>query len=772
MKLFSNISIHKKLIIIQLITSLLVITISALTYLIIDYSLMKENKIKNIKSIENVIATNTIAPLLFDDVEAAHENLRELEVDSDIEHAWIFNNSSELFSSYNKNGLKVKKYPLKQKQFSNFEQDKHFYSFKVIVNENEKLGFLCIETNFNSLKDQLYQKIWYTALIITISFILAFLFASIFQNYISKPILNLVEIMQKVKKSNNFKLRSNIETKDEIGKLAEVFNNMIEQIEKNNEELSETNAQLESKVQERTQELLDKNEKLNEAKKQAEKSKLVKEQFLASMSHEIRTPLNAILGFQDLLKNTKLNKEQQEYVNSIDFAGRNLLVIINDILDISKIEAGKFIFEETAIQISKNLQSVIELVEHRAAEKNIKITTKIDSQIPKIVIGDDARLTQILLNLIGNAIKFTENGEVRVEIEVKEERNNIIYCNFYVIDSGIGISEENLQRIFDRFTQGTSAINRKYGGTGLGLTIVQQLIELQGGQISVTSELNKGSVFKFTLPFKLDIEAHLNNSEDGHVNIEYDITKLTILLVEDMVLNQNLIKKIMQKWKVKLDIANNGIQALAKLKTNHYDLILMDIQMPEMDGYEATKHIRSNENDDLKIIPIIALTAHASSSEAEKCINLGMNAYLAKPFNAEHLKRLIIQQTQLRLQKHEVNNNSKKHYNLNYLKEHAEGDFAFLKEMIEIFLKESPILIDELKESIASENYQKIKISSHSMKGIFLTLGIKKAGQLIREIELLADNKEKIEEIKKLCSEIESIYKDCKTLLEEEITQL
>lgn len=407
------------------------------------------------------------------------------------------------------------------------------------------------------------------------------------------------------------------------------------------EKIQKLNLELEERVAERTAQLQANIVELNKAKVLAEESKAAKELFLASMSHEIRTPLNAIIGFQQLLKSTNLNEEQKEYVESIDFAGKNLLVIINDILDLSKIEAGKFQFDETDFNVSDVVKSVIELVNHRAKEKKLKLYIYVDSSIPQKLFGDSARLSQVLLNLIGNAIKFTETGDVKVSVNAAEETDEYVVCEFVVEDSGIGISPERVASIFERFTQESTDTNRIYGGTGLGLTISKHLIEMQGGKIEVKSEKGKGSVFSFQLKFKKRIatqavEANLNNLEEKLIP-----DKLKVLLVEDVLLNQKLVTKIMEKWGYELEIANNGREGVEKVKTNNYDLILMDIQMPVMDGYSATQLIRSLPDLQKNRIPIIALTAHASHAEAEKCLNLGMNAYMAKPFNQLELQKVI-----------------------------------------------------------------------------------------------------------------------------------
>lgn len=399
--------------------------------------------------------------------------------------------------------------------------------------------------------------------------------------------------------------------------------------------------------QKRAEDLHKLNSDLEKANIISEQSKVSKELFLATMSHEIRTPLNSIIGFQQLLKGTPLNDEQKEYVESIDFAGRNLLVIINDILDLSKLEVGKFEFEEVGFNVSEITKSVIELVSPRAKEKNIKLFVSTDSPVPKLLYGDSARLSQILLNLVGNAIKFTEKGEVKIIVKVMEENEEKVTCQFSVEDTGIGIPEDKLASIFESFTQASSTTSRQFGGTGLGLTISKHLVELQGGSIKAESIEGKGSTFSFQLPFK-KVTSHKikngvkNGSEAPSIQTN---EKLKILLVEDVALNQRLVVKIMEKWGYALDIANNGKIAVEKVKENDYDIILMDIQMPEMDGYEATQLIRSMPNISKQKIPIIALTAHASHAEAEKCINLGMNAYMAKPFNQHQLLNLINQLT-------------------------------------------------------------------------------------------------------------------------------
>lgn len=388
------------------------------------------------------------------------------------------------------------------------------------------------------------------------------------------------------------------------------------------------------------------NKALNElmkAKKQLEESMKVKEQFLANMSHEIRTPMNAIVGFTDLLYKSLLSDEQRQYIEAIKTSGENLLVIINDILDFSKMQAGKISFEQTEFKLSQILSVTTELMLHKSVEQVTKLSTSIDKKIPERLVGDPTRLSQVLLNLVGNAIKFTDKGEVKVLVELISESANEVHLKFSVIDTGIGIPKDKLPYIFDAFTQASSDTTRKYGGTGLGLAIVKQLIELQGGQIEVQSEENKGSAFHFTIKYqKSAVKEEQESGGKDEVQIPEHIEGLNILLVEDNVLNQVLAKKVLSDWKWNVEIAENGLIAIEKVKEKDYDIVLMDIQLPEMDGYEATRHIRTKLPLPASQVPIMAMTAHAISSEKEKCLKAGMNGYISKPFNQETLYSKIV----------------------------------------------------------------------------------------------------------------------------------
>ena len=369
-----------------------------------------------------------------------------------------------------------------------------------------------------------------------------------------------------------------------------------------------------------------------EAKKMAEQTQAFQEQFLANMSHEIRTPMNGIKGMTDLLLKTQLNDEQKDFTKTIKRSSDSLLVIINDILDLSKIQAGKLTIEKINFNIREVLENVKGIFKYLLNEKGLILELSIHPDVPTILNGDPHRLNQILVNLLSNAIKFTASGSIDIKVSIEEKIEKEIILNFTITDTGIGIEKDNLNKIFDSFAQANMSTSRKYGGTGLGLSISRQLLELQGGKISVESEINKGSIFKFTIPY------NYNQADRSRLFIDKDskeyhslLNGKKFLVVEDNEVNQKVTRHVLQQAGGMVDIAHNGLEAIALLeKSADYDVIIMDLQMPQMGGCEATAHIRNV----MKLsMPIIAMTANALTGEKEKCIEIGMSDYISKPFD-------------------------------------------------------------------------------------------------------------------------------------------
>ena len=378
-------------------------------------------------------------------------------------------------------------------------------------------------------------------------------------------------------------------------------------------------------------------------KERAEQSEKFKEQFLANMSHEIRTPMNAIAGLADLLGKTTMNPLQSKYVKAIRQSTESLLGIVHDILDFSKIESGQTMLESINFSIEECMENVCSSLRHRAEEKSITLNLNFDEKIPALVSGDPLRLKQILINLTGNAIKFTEEGSVSVEAHLKKREGELWSVVFKVIDTGIGIPDDKLNDVFESFVQATPSTTRKFGGTGLGLTISKHLVEMQGGSISVKSKLGEGTEFSFIIPYSPAIEEKmLMLPDDGSAPL---LKGLRVLVVEDNKFNQLVAVDSLRSMidDVAIEVAENGKVALEKIHQQPFDLVLLDLQMPEMDGYETTSNVRSDPDSSIRELPIVALTANATKTEKEKCLSSGMNGYVSKPFRMEELLRQIRQ---------------------------------------------------------------------------------------------------------------------------------
>ena len=467
--------------------------------------------------------------------------------------------------------------------------------------------------------------------------------------------------------------------------------------------------------------------RLNASEKKEKETARIKENFLANMSHEIRTPLNAILGFTSLLSKEPLDPTARHYVQTISHSGDHLLNIVNEILDLSRIEAGMMRIENTSFDLRQLFSALRTMFGTQAAEKGLDISFEIDESIPVFITGDPVRLNQIMVNLIGNAIKFTDKGNIGVRVTNEGITGNIIQTGIRVADSGVGIEPEKLSRIFERFNQAESQASRRFGGTGLGLAIVQELVLLQHGQVEVKSQPGAGTVFQLRIPYQVDEK--INSGIDGPVKKATQLiteSGFRILVAEDNNINQQLIGILLSKRSIEFDLVNNGRGVLSQLRLRKYDMILMDIQMPEMDGYAATSAIRKDLN---LAIPVIAMTAHALQGERDKCLVMGMNGYLSKPIREDELYKLIA----------EFSGKGESRYRIidtHYLKEVSSGNLDFEKTVTEQFMDEIPGELVAIDQAWNAGDRESVRQFAHNMRTTVSIMGLnEKLAPFLDELE-------------------------------------
>lgn len=486
------------------------------------------------------------------------------------------------------------------------------------------------------------------------------------------------------------------------------------------------------------------------AKHVAVKAQQAEQQFLANMSHEIRTPMNAVVGITDLLNETPLNNEQKDFVDILKFSADSLMGVINSIIDLSKISSGNLEFESKPINLLRLLHGLKKTYQLKLQKRPVDVQLIIDEKIQHPIIGDPTRLNQVLNNLMSNAAKFTSKGFIKLRAKLINQTASTYLILFEVTDSGIGIELDKIEMIFENFKQADVTITRKYGGTGLGLAIVKQIVELQNGEIEVVSEKGKGATFKVKLEFPYSAE--LSELEIVPPKI-YDISlrESRFLIVEDNLMNQKIITKLLEIWGGNYDIARNGVEAIEKTKSQKYDLIFMDINMPEMDGYEATKEIRNDVNNINTSTTIIALTAAALSNEKNKALNVGMNDFISKPFNSKALRSLI----GFWLNSEDDNQPSYKEANvpktkvegipidkipqidLSKLMDMANGDMTFVLEMVKIFINQIPESIVGLQVGLQEKNWRVVENLAHKIKSNFIMVGLNQLHEDALEIECI-----------------------------------
>jgi two-component system sensor histidine kinase/response regulator len=780
MKRFRDWRLNAKVTSVVLLTNAITLFLLAFTFVAVENFQARKNLTNELTSVVEAIGINTTAALSFGDRRTGQENLNALQADARVLAAAIYTDKGALFGAYRKD----KAQPFLADPGSAgvfFQADSILLASDIFLN-GQKLGRIVIREDLRQLRTRFLQYAALSIVVLGLSLGLGFALARHFSAIVVSPVLALAAAARRVSTGMDYSVRVERVSEDEVGELTDCFRDMLTQLQDRDRELNMHRAHLEELIDVRTREL-------QIARAKAEDAARIKSEFLANMSHELRTPMNGVIGLTALVLETDLSLEAREHLNLVSLSAQNLLSAINDILDFSKIEAGKLSLESIPFRLSPTVGGLLKMLALRAHEKGLELVCDIAADVPESVIGDPTRLQQILTNLVGNAIKFTESGEVSVAVKVLHDRTPAedppteIFLEFKITDSGIGIPSDKQADIFDSFIQADGATTRKYGGTGLGLAISKRLADLMSGAISVESEPGKGSIFRLQIPvgvclvpraveialpeavlrglrvlivddnttnlrvlsgyvkgsgmeavvsttaaegLQIAIQAFeagtpfdliftdfqmpdmdgielvrsirrcgsleavpvLMLSSADHSDftaqcrefgVRYYLTKpihreelialalkavqgihpgrrpapaaptlyngppLRILVAEDNFVNQRLIERLLKKMGHTVQVVDNGVKVLNALEIDEFDMILMDCQMPDMDGFEATAKIRALPMPSLRRIPIVAVTANALLGDRERCIKAGMDDYMAKPIDARDLAAKIAQ---------------------------------------------------------------------------------------------------------------------------------
>lgn len=787
----NRLSVGKKIIHMMTLNSMMTLVLSGVVYIAYDIYSSREVLIQDIQTQSVVIGNNSTATLIFQDAEGATEILSSLAGKPDILEAVLFDDKKTKFAAYLRANEKIPK-PIKVEAKGFRFTHKHLLLFNDIVHKNEKIGIIFIRADLSRINERISQYLIVACAVLLSSTFIAYLIAGKLSRLIIRPIRQLSEALKTVTTNQNYSIHVEKVSHDEIGSMTDDFNRMMAEIESRDSELLDIHKDLETKVEERTFQYEIERDKAIQADK-------AKTDFLANMSHEIRTPMTAILGYTDLLLMPDQTDEDVVYhINTIKRNGSHLLAIINDILDISKIEAGKMTVEHIRFQPLMVIADVMSLMQARAEEKEIHFDANFESAIPAYIQSDPVRLRQILVNIIGNAIKFTEFGEVRVIVGLKKNEHNESLFSVKIRDTGIGMTEQQIVDLFEPFKQADTSTTRKFGGTGLGLAISKKLAEALGGNVAVTSAAGVGSLFAFFIKTddlkdvemienpKTALSLYTSNHQKNQHALKIKKVNARILLVEDGLDNQKLISFHLKRAGCDVVIANNGLKgfdiAMASLENTlkHFDLIFCDMQMPVMDGYTAVRKLRQNNYQG----PIVALTAHAMSGDRQRCIDAGCDDYATKPIDAQVLIELVI-----RFCKHhhdllneqypdedELSNTDDAFHqmkasvvaeNNQSLVSTFASTYPDMAELINDFVDNLPMHVTTMEKAFKAHELTQLRVEAHQLKGCAASYGFpvitEKAKILEKGLKDAEDDKvisEKVNNLINLCQRVKRIDLD------------